>query len=125
MSPSRNFIRFAHKADIYDKVTIDNDMGQKKAIWNPSFENVPCLNVKTGPSTSIRFSPTIDEADYYTIYFNHNVQIDYGSRITNIKTRNGDELISDKWFQVIEIDKEISFSGKIQYLEIKIKSVIE
>lgn len=125
MSPSRNFIRFVHRVDIYDKVTVTNDMGQKSASWVLSDQSVPCLYVRAGSSTGIRIAPTTDEADYYLVYFDHNVNIDYNSRLRDIRTKIGGEVLSNDWIQVVQIDKEISFTGKVQYLQLKVKSVIE
>lgn len=125
MSPSRNFIRFVHRVDIYDKVTNVNDMGQKSASWVISDQSVPCLYVRAGSSTGIRIAPTTDEADYYLIYLNHDVNIDYNTRLRNITTKIGGEVINEGWIQIVQIDKEISFTGKVQYLQVKVKSVIE
>jgi hypothetical protein len=122
---SRNFIRFLHKADIYKKTSLKNDMGQMEASWNLSYQDVPCLYTPAGSSTGIRISPTSDETDYYLVYFNHNVDINYSSRIRNISTKVGGEIIDSGWYQVVQINNEISFSGKIQYIELKVKSVIE
>lgn len=122
---SRNFVRLLHKADIYKKTSIKNDMGQMKASWNISAQDVPCLYTPAGSSTGIRISPTSDEADYFFIYFNHNVDIDYSYRIKNISTKIGSEMIDSGWYQIVQINREISFSGKVQYLELKVKSVIE
>lgn len=125
MSPSRNFIRFAHKADIYEKIAIENDMGQLKPNWNLSVQGISCLCIKSGSATSIRIVPSIEEADYLLMYFEHNAPINYDTRIKNVVTKVGGEDIYTDWLQVIEIDREISFSGKVQYLEVKVKSVIE
>lgn len=125
MSPSRNFIRFVHKVDIYEKVTTVNDMNQEKASWNLIYPSVPCLYVRAGSSTGIRIAPTTDESDYYFVYLDHDAPINYGSRLKNVTTRVHDEVVNEEWMQVIQIDKEIAFSGKVQYLQTKVKSVIE
>ncbi len=125
MSPRRNFIRFVHRVDIYDKITITNDMGQKNASWVLSDQSVPCHYVRAGSSTGIRIAPTTDEADYYLVYFDHDVNVNYNSRLKDIKTKIGGEVLSSDWIQVVQIDKEISFGGKVQYLQLKVKSVIE
>jgi hypothetical protein len=122
---SRNFIRFLHRIDLYDKVATPNDMGQMKPSWNLYAQSVPCLFVRTGSSTGIRITPTIEETDHYYVYFEHDAPVTYGSRIKNVTTRANDEIVNDGCFQVIGIDREISFTGKIQYLQVKVKSVIE
>lgn len=125
MSPSRNFVRFAHSADIYEYVSVENDMGQKKAIWNISYQKVPCLCIKTGSATNIRITPSVEEADYLMMYFQHDAPINYNTRLKNVTTRVGNESIYEDWLQVVEISRQLSFSGKVQYLEVKTKSVIE
>lgn len=125
MSPSRNFIRFVHKIDIYDKVSTLNDMGQETASWNLAIQGASCLYVRSGSSTGIRISPTTDESDFYLLYLDHNVPVNYGTRFKNVTTRVGNELINDEWIQIIQLDREIAFSGRIQYLQMKVKSVIE
>jgi hypothetical protein len=42
MSPERSYIRFAHKVDLYTKITTKNDMGQNKAAWNLSVNGQVC-----------------------------------------------------------------------------------
>ena len=68
MYPRRNFIRFAHKLDMYQRSTTVNDMGQEKASWVIYAQDVPCLYVRNGSSTGIRITPTTDETDFYLIY---------------------------------------------------------
>jgi hypothetical protein len=125
MSPSRNFIRFVHKVDIYEKITVTNDMGQHSAIWNLVDQDVEGAYIRSSSSTGIRITPTTDESDYYFLYLNHDIDVNYGTRFKNVRTRVGDEKLSDEWIQVVQIDREIAFSGKVQYLELKVKSVIE
>lgn len=125
MSPSRNFIRFVHRVDIYNRVTTTNDMGQSSASWTLMDQDVPCLYVRSGSATGIRIAPTTDEADYYLLYLEHDVEIDYNTRFRNIRTRVAGEPITDEWIQIVQINKEIAFSGRVQYLQLKVKSVIE
>ena len=125
MFSSRNFIRFVHKVDIYDKIAVSNDMGQEKALWNISYQDLPCFYTRAGSSTAIRIAPTTDESDYYLMYFNHNAPIDYGTRLKDVRTKVDNEMIQCSWIQVIQIDREMSFGGKVQYLQVKVKSVIE
>ena len=125
MYSSRNFVRFVHKVDIYHKVTVTNDMGQEKALWSIAHQDVPCYYVRAGSSTGIRIAPTTEESDYYLVYFNHDAPIDYGTRLKDVRTRVEGELVNSEWIQIVQIDKEFSFSGKVQYLQVKVKSVIE
>lgn len=122
---SRNFVRFLHRVDMYKRTTIPNDMGQERGFWSIYEQDVPCLYLKSPSSTDIRISPTTDETDYYYLYLDHNIEVDYKTRFKNIKNRLGNEEITSDWIEVIQINKEISFTGKIQYLLLKVKSVIE
>jgi hypothetical protein len=125
MSTSRNFIRFVHKVDLYTKVSSTNDMGQLHASWNLFEQDIECFYVRARASTDIRIEPSTVETDYYLIYFNHDAPIDYNTRFKNIRTYVGNEVISNDWIQIIQIDKEISFTGRVQYLQVKVKNVIE
>lgn len=125
MSSKRNFVRFVHKVDVYTKVSTTNDMGQLHATWTLTQQDVRCFYVRARASTDIRIEPSTVETDYYLLYLDHDIDIDYNARFKNIRTYIGDELINDDWIQIVQIDKEVSFSGKIQYLQVKVKNVIE
>lgn len=113
-----------HRVTILKRSTANNDMGQRKATWAVDVENVPCFSTPSGASASIRTQPTVEQSDYLTIYLPHDTDIQYTSRLRNIQTVSGDVIYSND-YQVIQIDKQISFTGKVQYLQITAKSVVE
>ena len=125
MLSKRNFIRFVHKVDLYTKVSTTNDMGQLHASWNLTERDLRCFYVRARASTDIRIEPSTVETDYYLLYLDHDAPIDYNTRFRNITTYIGDEVITNDWIQVVQIDREISFTGRVQYLQVKVKNVIE
>jgi hypothetical protein len=70
-------------------------------------------------------SPTVEEADYYTIYFPYDADLDYSTRFKNLRTIVGNNIIDSRWLQVIQIDKNVSLSGQVQHIQVKVKTVIE
>lgn len=125
MSLKRSYIRFAHKVDLYTKITTTNDMGQKKAAWNLSVNGQICSYVPSGSSAAIRITPSVEEADYCTVYFPHDADINYSTRFKDLRVIVGEDVIVSRWMQIIQIDKHISFSGQLQHLQVRLKSVIE
>ena len=125
MSINKSFIRLSHRVDLYSRVTTKNDMGQNKASWNLETSSQVCSYVPSGSSTAIRVSPTVEEADYYTIFFPHDADINYSTRFKNLRTIVGDNIIDSRYMQVIQIDKNVSLSGQIQHIQVKVKTVIE
>lgn len=125
MSSSRSHITFPHKIDIYNRVSIRNDMGQEQASWNLQTEYQKCSYVPSASSTAIRMSPTIEEADYFTIYFPHNTDISYTTRLKNLRVGVGNEMIDSRWLQIMQIDRHVGFSGRVQHIQVRVKTVIE
>jgi hypothetical protein len=125
MSSSRSHIPFAHKIDVYSRVSTRNDMGQENASWNLQTENQYCSYVPSASSTAIRTSPTIEEADYFTIFFPHDANISYTTRLKNLRVAVGGESIDSRWLQIMQIDKHVGFSGRIQHIQVRVKTVIE
>ena len=119
-------MRFLHKVDIYTKTTSENDTGQLIADWTVDVIDVPCSFTPSGAATSIRITPSMEEADVYTVLFPHDIDISYGSRLYNIKDRLTGEIVFEGPFQITQINKHISaISGSVQFLHIKAKTVIE
>jgi hypothetical protein len=125
MSFSRSNIPFSHRIDIYNRVSIRNDMAQEKASWNLFVENQKCAYVPAASSTSIRISPTIEEADYFTLFFPHDVNISYKTRLKDLRVSIGKEVIDSRWLQIVQIDKHVGLSGRIQHIHVRVKTVIE
>lgn len=124
MYPKRSSFRFPHKVDIQSKTTTENDMGQQFASWATTYEDVKCSWTPAGSSTSIRNTPTAEEADFFTILFAHDADISYQSRLVDVRDKSGDTIYAGP-LQVVQIDKHLSFSGTVQYIQVKAKSVIE
>ena len=122
---NRSMMRFTNRVDIYSQTYLTNDMGQKVSKWNLTQEAVKCLFVADRTTTSIRITPNQIEANYFLFYFNYDAPIDYGLRLKNVTNSTRNESIDNSWLQVIQIDKEMSYSGKVQYLSVRAKSVIE
>lgn len=126
MYPKRSNIRFLHTVDIYEKITTENDTGQLFSTWTVVEQDKPCFYTPSGAATSIRVSPTAEEAEYYTILLPHDSDINYTSRLYNVKDRLTGEVIDAGPLQVWQINKHVStFSGRVQFLSIKSKTVIE
>jgi hypothetical protein len=124
MSFRRSFIRFVHKCDVYNKTTTTNDTGQKRPLWVPVATNVDCAMTPSGASPEIRSQPTQEEADFLTVQFPHDAPIDYTVRVYNLRTKTG-ELIYAGPFMVNKVDKPVSFTGKVQFIDAILKLVTE
>jgi len=114
----------ANQCDIQTKIIRTNDTGQRVAIWSTETPNQRCGLAPAGSAASIRVAPTTEQADYITLFFPHNTKLNYQSRIVNVRSRGG-ELVYEGPFEVRQIDKPISMSGKVTYLNVIAKSVIE
>lgn len=122
---SRSFMRMIHKVDLYTKGSTTNDTGQKRGSWSLYSQDVKCFFTPSGSSTNIKLNPTMEEADWYTMYFEHDAPVDYGTRLENLTTFDG-EVIYAGPLQVMQIDKHVApMSGKVQYLQLRVKTVIE
>ena len=121
----RNFIRKVHVADIYDKTIAEQPSGQKKATWVSSYQDVKCMATPTGASAKNRVGPTAEQRDFLTVFFDHNVSISSGSRVYNIRTSVGNDVVYAGPYEVDTITKHVTFSGKVDYIVVILKSVIE
>lgn len=118
---SRSWIRFIHKVDILTKQTSSTSSGQRLASW-----------VKTGETdcsfapnrTNIRVAPTTEEKDIDMIFFPHNADITYETRLENLRDRRGN-LIYDGQLQVVSIKKPVGYQGRVNHLQVRVESVIE
>ncbi len=86
---------------------------------------MPCSVSMSGTSASNRVAPTAEEADWITLFLPHDCQVDYKSRIVNVKQKLKNEMIFDGPFEVKQIDKALSFDGLVLYLVVTAKGVIE
>lgn len=114
-----------HKVDLYEKSIEENDTGQSFATWYLSEEEIRCFVTPSGSAASIRVSPTAEEADYLTVMLPYDTNVSYTTRFDNFSNLYG-ETIYPGIFQVIQIDRHVSaITGRVEYLQLKLKSVIE
>lgn len=124
MFPKRSNIIMNVRCDIQTKTTYTNDTGQKIAGWVTTGHSLPCGFAPSGNAASIRAFPTAEWGDYVTLFLPHDTEINYQSRVVDIKNVNN-EIIYSGPFEVREITKPISFSGKVQYLTVILRNVYE
>lgn len=121
--PRRGFIRFTHRADILSKTYATNDTGQRFPQWSVSTQDASCFATPAGMKASIRITPTAEQSSWISFFLPINVEINYDSRVKNIRYKN--EVIYNGLYEVHQIDPAPSFSGKPMYYIITLKSVIE
>jgi hypothetical protein len=119
----RSFIRFTHRADILSKSSVTNDTGQKRASWSMAHEGAPCFATPAGMRATVRVTPTAEQSDWVTLFLPTEIDINYGSRVQNIRYK--DENLYNRIFEIHQIDPAPSFSGKKMYQIVTLKSVIE
>lgn len=126
----RTFFRSPHTCDIQNKITYTNSTGQRMADWATSQEDVPCSLVPAGTRSSLRVTPTTEERDWITMTFPHDCVLSYNSRVINIrhkfqKTGKVEYLYPGTTFEVAQIDRPVGYTGRVLYLNVHLKSVIE
>jgi hypothetical protein len=118
-----SFIRYTHLADVLTKTSSTNDVGQKMPTWSTKYKNLKCFAVSSFSSADIRVNPTIEQAVLLTFYVPYDIDIDFSSRVQNIRFRK--QVIFDGFFEVDDIKIAVGYIGKPQYKEITLKQVIE
>lgn len=122
---SRSFIVKAHKVDIFQKSQTTNYTGQKKPVWT-LLKEVPCGYTPAGSAATIRTYPTMEEGDIMTLYFDYDAPITYQSRLQNLRTKVRGEMIHVGPLEIKQINKHVSqLTGRVLYLEVRAKTVIE
>ena len=117
------FIRFVYKCQVLSKTSTANDTGQRLATWSVQDSNSPCYATPASMRASIRVTPTTEQGDWLTFYIPSKTQINYGTRIANIKYR--DKILYAGPYEVQDIKGMNGFSGNIEYYELSLKRVIE
>jgi hypothetical protein len=117
------FIIFPHKMDIYTKTIITSAAGQRTVAYSKS------KTIKTffqPISSERRVSPYIDNIDEYQFFVSNrdSSYISYENRIQNIVDKNGRVIYSTP-LEIINIVKQPGISGKINYLQIIARVVVE
>jgi hypothetical protein len=127
MSLKRSFARMQHRCDIESKQYVVNDTGQRKAEWVAVKLDERCGATPAGSKVTQRVTPTSENMEWLTVMFPYDSPISYESRIPNIRSQYGgaEEIAFDGPFQVHQIDRTVSFTGRVQYLLVTLKSVIE
>lgn len=117
------FIIFPHKMDIYTKIITISAAGQRTVAYSKS------KTIKTffqPISSERRVSPYTDNIDEYQFFVSNRdaSYISYENRIQNIADKNGTVIYSSP-LEIINIVKQPGISGKINYLQIIARVVVE
>lgn len=117
------FIIFPHKMDIYTKTITTSAAGQRTV----SYAKTKTIKTFFQPiSSERRVSPYIDNIDEYQFFvsFRDSSYISYENRIQNIIDKNGTVIYSAP-LEIINIVKQPGISGKINYLQVVARVVVE
>ena len=117
------FIIFPHKMDIYTKTITTSAAGQRTV----SYTKAKTIKTFFQPiSSERRVSPYIDNIDEYQFFvsFRDSSYISYENRIQNIIDKNGTVIYSAP-LEIINIVKQPGISGKINYLQLVARVVVE
>lgn len=116
------FMKFRHKADIYDKSTVVTPTGQKKASWSLGDADVKCDYIPRWGN--VKVAPTSEQSDMVTLFFDSDAGIDYGKRIYNIKDKFGN-VIDAGPFEIVWVAKESGLQGSIHHFWCRATKVSE
>lgn len=117
------FIIFPHKMDVYTKTITTSAAGQRTVAYTKSG------TIKTffqPISSERRVSPYTDNIDEYQFFVSYrdSSYISYENRIQNIVDKNGTVIYSAP-LEIINIVKQPGISGKINYLQLVARVVVE
>ena len=59
------------------------------------------------------------------LIFPYNANIDYNFRLKNPRSKSEKEVLYSRDLQIIQVDKYLSFTGKVKMITAKAKTVIE
>lgn len=118
-------ISYVHLCDIYSKEVVESESGQKQPEWTLEVEGQICWNVPQ--KATVRVNPTSEQADKIILFLPITANIEYDSRIENLRTRFGVCIptLEEKSFEVKEIRPFSNFIGKPIHLQVKAESIIE
>lgn len=117
------FLIFPHKMDIYTKTITTSAAGQRTV----SYAKTATIKAFFQPiSSERRVSPYTDNIDEYQFFvsFRDSSYISYENRIQNIVDKNGTVIYSAP-LEIINIVKQPGISGKINYLQLVARVVVE
>lgn len=116
-------MKFHHRVDIYAKQETVSPAGQKLHTFEFQ-DTIPCIaewNVVENLN-----SPYVANIDELTLYVPKNFvkYINYVLRFKNIKDRYG-ENIDSSFFDVLGIEKQMQYSGKIHHYVVRLRKVVQ
>lgn len=117
------FVIFPHKMDIYTKTITTSAAGQRTVAYS----KVATIKTFFQPiSSERRVSPYTDNIDEYQFFVSNrdSSYISYENRIQNIVDKNGTVIYSAP-LEIINIVKQPGISGKINYLQLVARVVVE
>ncbi len=117
------FIIFPHKIDVYTKTITTSAAGQRTV----SYAKAATVKAFFQPiSSERRVSPYTDNIDEYQFFISNrdSAYISYENRIQNIVDKNGTVIYSSP-LEIINIVKQPGISGKINYLQLVARVVVE
>lgn len=117
------FIIFPHKMDVYTKTITTSAAGQRTVAY------AKAATIKTffqPISSERRVSPYTDNIDEYQFFVSYrdSSYISYENRIQNIVDKNGTVIYSAP-LEIINIVKQPGISGKINYIQLVARVVVE
>jgi len=118
-----SFMRLTHRCTISSKSFQTTDVGQKMPFWSRKYSNHPCYMAPASMKASIRVAPTSEEGDYFAFYVDKRTEIEYQSRIENVKYKK--EVLYPGPFEVQDIKLMTGFTGAPLYKRILLRKVIE
>lgn len=117
------FIIFPHKMDVYTKTITTSAAGQRTVVY----AKAATIKAFFQPiSSERRVSPYTDNIDEYQFFVSYrdSSYISYENRIQNIVDKNGTVIYSAP-LEIINIVKQPGISGKINYLQLVARVVVE
>lgn len=117
------FVIFPHKIDVYTKSITISVAGQRTV----SYTKAATIKAFFQPiSSERRVSPYTDNIDEYQFFVSNrdSSYISYENRIQNIVDKSGTVIYSSP-LEIINIVKQPGISGKINYLQLVARVVVE
>lgn len=118
-----SLLKLPHKIDIYTKTITTSVAGQRTVAYTKA----KTIKAFFQPINSERrVSPYIDNIDEYQFFISYkdSSYISYENRIQNIVDKNGTVIYSAP-LEIINIVKQPGISGKINYIQLVARVVVE
>jgi hypothetical protein len=120
---SGTLLKLPHKIDVYTKSTTISVAGQRTVVYTKA----ATIKAFFQPINSERrVSPYIDNIDEYQFFISYkdSSYISYENRIQNIVDRSGSVIYSAP-LEIINIVKQPGITGKINYIQVMARVVVE